>query len=201
MNYKRLIKAFAFAFTFLFILGFVYPTVSAEITQRVIPFQSQGSPVTVNGTVYGSYLLADAFNGSYFFHPRPSASTTYPIDTNYTLNQTEGYISQFEAQNPGINVTQIPYAMVAYSASGQDPNIPVLGAFDQVNRIANSIVSAGANASINVSFSGLVTALYNLINQTEQRNFPIFGSYYVNTVTLNVWIINYMVSQKIMTKI
>lgn len=198
MNYKRVIKAFAFAFAILFLLGYVYPTVTAEITQNVIPFQSEGSPVVINGTVYGSYLLADAFNGSYFFHPRPSASSNYPIGSNYTLNQTEQYLSQFESENPTVNVSQIPYAMVAYSASGQDPNIPVLGAYDQVARIVSSIQQAGSNASVNISSSGLKQSLFTLINQSEQRNFPIFGSYYVNTVYLNVWIINYMESMKIM---
>lgn len=201
MNYRRIIKAFAFAFSILFVLGFVYPTVTAEITQVAIPYQSEGSPVTINGTVYGSYLLANSFNGSYFFHPRPSASNNYPIGSNYTLNQTEEYLSQFQSENPTINISKIPYAMVAYSASGQDPNIPVLGAYDQIPRIVSSVVQAGANISINISSTVLAQSLYSLINQSEQRNFPIFGSYYVNTVYLNVWIINYMESMKVMPRI
>lgn len=198
VNYKRFLKGFALAFAILFLLGFVYPTVTAEITQVTLPFQSSGSPVEINGTVYGSYLLSDAFNASYFFHPRPSASSTYPINTNATLNQTEHYLKQFQAENPTVNITDIPYAMVAYSASGQDPNVPVLGALDQVARIAGSIHNVGVNASVNISVSGLKAQLNSLIVHNEKRNFPIFGSFYVNTVTLNVWILNYLISGNIM---
>lgn len=201
MNYKRVLKAFALAFAILFLLGYVYPTVTAEITQNVMPYQSEGSPVVINGTIYGSYLLANSFNGSYFFHPRPSSNSVYPIGSNYTLNQTQQYLSQFEAENPTVNISEIPYAMIAYSASGQDPNIPVLGAYDQVARIVSSIQQAGSNVSVNISSSELTNTLNNLINQSEQRNFPIFGSYYVDTVYLNVWIINYMESMKIMPEV
>lgn len=198
MNSKRAIKAVAFAFVFLFVLGFVYPTVMSEITEHAIPFQSQGSPVKINGTVYGSYLIADAFNASYFFHPRPSANNTYAIDTNATLNQTLTYINQFRSENPGINLSQVPYAMVAYSASGVDPNIPILGAYDQVARIANSIQNVSAARNISLSVSSLESMLNSKISQLEQRNFPVFGSYYVNTVALNVYIINFMQNEGIL---
>lgn len=192
VNSRRVLKAFAFAFVFLFVLGFVYPTVMSEITQNVIPFQSEGSPVKINGTVYGSYLIADAFNASYFFHPRPQNNNTYAIDSNGTLNQTLKYIHQFQAENPGINISQIPYAMVAYSASGVDPNIPILGAYDQVSRIALSLQNISAARNVSLSANSLESLLDNRIAQMEQRNFPVFGSYYVNTVSLNVWIIEYM---------
>ena len=198
VNSRKIAKIFAFAFVFLFILGFVYPTVMSEITQNVIPFQSEGSPVKINGTVYGSYLIADAFNASYFFHPRPDNNNTYAIDYNGTLNQTEKYIHQFQSENPGINISQIPYAMVAYSASGVDPNIPVLGAYDQVARIAHSLQNVSAGRNVSLSLSSLEGLLENRISQLEQVNFPIFGSYYVNTVSLNVWIIQYMQSEGIL---
>ncbi len=198
MNSSRVLKAFAFAFAFLFILGFVYPTVMSEITQNVIPFQSEGSPVKINGTVYGSYLIADAFNASYFFHPRPDNNNTYAMDTNGTLNQTMKYIHQFQAENPGINISQIPYAMVAYSASGVDPNIPILGAYDQVSRIAHSLQNVSAAKNVSLSLASLIGALDNRISVLEQVSFPIFGSYYVNTVALNIWIIEYMQSEEIL---
>lgn len=198
VNYRRLVKGFVFAFTILFLLGFVYPTITAEITQVALPYQSSGSPVEINGTVYGSYLLADAFNASYFFQARPAASSTYPINTNETLNQTVQYLQQFQSENPTVNISKVPYAMIAYSASGQDPNIPILGAADQVARIATSIHNLGVNASVNISIANMESQLDALIKQNEQRNFPIFGSYYVNTVSLNVWIINYLVSENIM---
>lgn len=198
MNSRRLLKAVVFAFTFLFVLGFVYPTVMSEITEHAIPFQSQGSPVKINGTVYGSYLISDAFNASYFFHPRPQANSTYAIDSNATLNQTMSYLHQFQSQNPDVNISQIPYAMVAYSASGVDPNIPILGAYDQVARIAHSIQNVSAQRNVSLSAGSLESILNSKIANMEQRNFPVFGSFYVNTVSLNLWIIEYMQGQGIL---
>lgn len=198
MNGKRVLKAFVFAFVFLFVLGFIYPTVMSEITQHTIPYQSEGSPVKINGTVYGSYLIADAFNASYFFHPRPQNNNTYAIDSNATLNQTLKYINQFRSENPGVNISQIPYAMVAYSASGVDPNIPILGAYDQVARISQSIQNVSSAMNVTLSASSIQSLLNSQISQQEQRTFPLFGSFYVNTVSLNVWIIEYMQGQGIL---
>ncbi len=198
VNSKRALKAITFAFVFLFVLGFVYPTVISEITEHAIPFQSEGSPVKINGTVYGSYLIADAFNASYFFHPRPSSNNTYAIDSNATLNQTLQYIHQFQSENPGVNLSQIPYAMVAYSASGVDPNIPILGAYDQVARIAHSIQNLSTAGNVTLTISSLESMLNTKISNLEQRTFPIFGSYYVNTVALNVFIINFLQSKGVL---
>ncbi|MCL6089919.1 MAG: potassium-transporting ATPase subunit C [Candidatus Thermoplasmatota archaeon] len=206
---KSLLKPFAFAVVFLFLLGFVFPTLTSIVTEKALPFQSSGSPVTINGKVYGSYMIAEAFNSSVFFHPRPSAigynmSTSggysYSIDSNQTLNLTQHYIKKFEQENPGINMSQIPEAMVSYSASGLDPNIPVLGAYDQVPRIATAIYNLSLNKSLNLSVSNIYAILNDSINRNERQNFPIFGSYYVNTVELNIDILKLLMAENILPK-
>lgn len=208
MKARSVIKLFAFAALFLFILGFVYPTVSSIVAVELDPYQANGSLITENHTVYGSYLLAQAFNESFFFQPRPSAtgynysnsgSGSYSIDAAQMLNQTEGLIREFEKRNPGINVSQIPYSMVSYSGSGVDPDIPVLGAEDQVARIAGSIHSLIAKAGENMTNASLISMLNASVSDMEKENFPLFGSYYVNTVQLNLAILNFLIREKVLT--
>jgi len=48
---KSYVKALVFAVLFLFILGFVYPTVTSLITEHTLPFQSEGQPVKIDGHI------------------------------------------------------------------------------------------------------------------------------------------------------
>ncbi len=154
----------------------------------------------IDGHVYGSYLLAEAFNSSIFFHPRPSAigynlsqSGSYPYSPGNPelTNLTIKYIEEFLEENPGVNVSQIPYAMVSYSASGLDPDIPVQGAYLQIPpRVSTNLSLLLSNTSLHMSRREASAYLYGLVNSSVQQNFPpLFGTYYVNVVWLNVQII------------
>lgn len=210
---KGLLKAFGMTLIIFFVLGFAYPTVSAIISEHIAPDQSLGSPVKINGKVYGSYLLAEAFNSSIFFQPRPSAvwynltqsgGYEFAPDNASTINLTQEYLHQFMNENPGLNASQIPYSMVAASASGLDPNVPLAGAIVQVPRIAEAIhnlsVNASANGSSVLSVTYLKQFLNQSVNQDKRQNFPLFGSYYVNTVTLNFDIIEMLMNQNIISQ-
>ncbi len=190
---KSYMKAAVFAVLFMFLLGFVFPTVTSIISERSLPWQSQGEPIEIDGEVYGSYLLAQAFNASIFFQPRPSAidynlsesgSYPYSLGNPAELNLTEGYLKQFLKENPGINVSQIPSAMLEVSDSGLDPDIPLEGALIQVNRVVIAL-----NNSSGLSLSYLHSFILDSINEDKAQNFPFFGSYYVNVDYLNVQIV------------
>jgi len=195
------LKPVVMAVLILFLFGFIFPTVTSLVADHAIPFKANGSLIKQNGTIYGSYLLAEAFNASFFFQPRPS-DTNYNLSesggpsgslgSNLTLNQTLQYLHQFMSMNPGINVSEIPYAMVAPSASGLDPNIPVQGAEVQEPRIERSISSLFSSRGKSVNESAVYSFLNETIRSYEEQNFPLFGSYYVNTVQLNLAIIGYL---------
>lgn len=198
---KMILKTTALAVIAMFVLGFAFPTVTALITQKVDPDQATGSPVTINGKVYGSYLLAEAFNSSIFFQARPSATgynlsssggSPYALDNSNLLNQTKSYLVQFEKANNLTNASQIPGSMISYSGSGLDPNIPLQGAIDQIDRISQNI-SAFTNGSL--TFNSSLDFIVNITSADVSYNFPIFGSPYVNTVTLNFEIIDMMMSR------
>lgn len=212
---KGILKAFAMVLIIFFLLGFAYPTVSAAISEHVLPNQSYGSRVEINGKVYGSYLLAEAFNSSIFFQPRPSAvgynlsqsgSYSYTPSNPEMVNLTEGYIHQFLKENPGVNVSQIPYSIVAPSGSGLDPNVPLAGAKDQVQRIAISIHNLSAqvydaNGTGQILGVNSTAAFLNaVIKEDEKQNFPVFGSIYVNTVALNFAIIKLLMDKGVISQ-
>ena len=193
---KMIMKTTALAIIAMFLLGFAFPTITALITQEVDPNSATGSPVKIDGKVYGSYLLAEAFNSSIFFQARPSGigfnlsqsgGPSYSLDSGQLLNQTKSYLKDFEKENNLSNVSQIPEAMVAYSGSGLDPNIPLQGAIDQINRIATNL-SVFTNGSF--SYADAQNFVVNITASDIMYNFPIFGSPYVNTVTLNFEIID-----------
>ncbi len=193
---KMIMKTTALAIIAMFLLGFAFPTITALITQEIDPNSATGSPVKIDGKVYGSYLLAEAFNSTIFFQARPSGigfnmsesgGPSYSIDSSQLLNQTKTYLKDFEQENNLSNASQIPEAMVAYSGSGLDPNIPLQGAIDQIDRIATNL-SALTNGSF--SYADAQNFLVNITASDIMYNFPIFGSPYVNTVTLNFEIID-----------
>lgn len=207
-KYRFVWKSAVFALVFLFLLGFVFPTVTAVITDKALPWQSQGEPIEVNGTVYDSAMLARAFNNSFFFQPRPSAtdynlsqsgSTSYSLGNPNLLNQTKELIDQFLKDNPTINASQIPYAMVSYSGSGLDPDIPLQGAIIQVHRVAISIENLSQEKNIVLSMSSISGFLNSTISSDKFQNFPIFGSYEVSVVSLNFAIINFMIGNGIVS--
>src|ERR1700739_1003236 len=55
------------------VAGIAYPLVMTVIAQALFPRQANGSLVELNGKVIGSALLAQQFQGTNYFWPRPSA--------------------------------------------------------------------------------------------------------------------------------
>ena len=191
------------------IVGVIIPTVTSFIAENVDRGSANGSQINLDGKIYGSYLLAQAFNRSYFFQPRPSAinfnqtSSGAPEcapNTNASLNETSQNIKEFERMNPNVTLSQIPGVMIMDSDSGLDPNIPVQGAIIQEKRVVQSIINLGKIKGIKLSLHEVNSTVNQLINSSESQDFPIFGSYYVNVMYLDVGIINFLVNHNILSK-
>ncbi len=202
-------RVVAFTVAIMLLLGYIIPTGISALTQTVDPTQAEGSPIIINGTVYGSYYLAEAFNFSIFFQPRPSAigynlsesgAYSYSIDNPQLLNLTKDYIHRFLQDNPNVTISQISDDMVSYSASGLDPNIPVEDALLQVTRIAQNLTIFYAAKDVSISVSAMTNNLVDLIASNEQQNFPLFGSFYVNVVQLDMSIIYNMMNHGIISQ-
>ena len=134
------------------VLGVIYPLAITGIGQLALPAQSNGSPLTVNGSVVGSALIGQSFTDAdgkplpEYFQPRPSAA-----GNGYDSGASSG--SNWGPENPdliaaigerkqqiatfnGINPADIPADAVTASSSGLDPHISPAYALLQVARIA-----------------------------------------------------------------
>lgn len=73
------------------VAGISYPLLLVMIGEIVLPFQSNGSLVTLDGRVVGSKLIAQEFKSDKLFHSRPPAESTSTVDPHispeYALSQ------------------------------------------------------------------------------------------------------------------
>src|SRR6202047_467753 len=71
---KELGPGFRLTLIFTIFTGLLYPAVMTGVSELILPRQSNGSLVTVNGKLGGSSLIGQAFAKPEYFHPRPSAA-------------------------------------------------------------------------------------------------------------------------------
>src|ERR1700680_1037699 len=71
---KELGPGFRLTLIFTIFTGLLYPAVMTGVSELILPRQSNGSLVTVNGKVVGSSLIGQPFAKPEYFHPRPSAA-------------------------------------------------------------------------------------------------------------------------------
>ena len=170
------------------VTGIAYPLVITLIAQAAFKDRANGSLVLRDGKIIGSALLAQQFQGTNYFWPRPSACTygssasgivassgsnlgptSAPLQTNVMNN-----ISAFISGNNLPTNTVVPADMVYASASGLDPHISPEAAQLQAARVA---------ASRGVS-EEKVKALVEKFTEPPQWGF--LGQARVNVLLLNV---------------
>jgi K+-transporting ATPase ATPase C chain len=142
------VVALRFLVVMTLVLGVVYPVVMWGIG-RVVPGRADGSFVTnASGTVVGSSLIGQAFDGPTWFHPRPSAAgkgydalsssgTNYSV-SNPTLVDDIGKRQADITGTDGVAASAIPADAVTSSGSGLDPDISPAYALLQAARVAKA---------------------------------------------------------------
>jgi potassium-transporting ATPase KdpC subunit len=84
INKNTLTPAIKVVILMLIVTGIVYPLVLVGIGQSTLPYQSNGSLISINGKVIGSKLIAQDFKSPKFFHPRPSSDSASNVDPDIT---------------------------------------------------------------------------------------------------------------------
>jgi K+-transporting ATPase ATPase C chain len=166
----------------------MYPVVMTIFAQVAFHNQANGSLVEKDGKIIGSALLAQQFQGTNYFWPRPSACsygtgpsgitassgsnlgpTSAPLYTN-VMNNIAAFIS---GNNLPTN-TVVPADMVFASASGLDPHISPEAARLQIARVA---AARGMSED----------KVKSLVEQfTEPPQWGFLGQARVNVLLLNV---------------
>jgi len=171
---------------FAVILCGLYPLIVYGVAQMLFPHQANGSLlVDETGAVRGSALLAQNFTGAQYFHPRPSAagangydatsssgSNLGPTSSNLVANITQN-IATYRSDNGLATNAPVPADAATASASGLDPHISVANAELQIPRVAKV---RGISEE----------QLRKFVQQnTNDRDFGVFGEPRVNVMTLN----------------
>lgn len=178
--------------------GLLYPLAVTGLTQLLLPFQANGSLLRDSGgTVIGSRLIGQQWDGPEWFHGRPSATTAVdPDDASKTVSapynaassagSNLGPISKalldrlladrqaLRAEQPDLANRVLPSDMLTASASGLDPDISPANALLQVSRIAH------ARGVAEAVVRGLVES------HVASRGLGIFGEPRVNVLALNL---------------
>jgi len=178
--------------------GVIYPLALTGLGQWMFPFQANGSLERgQEGTIIGSRLIGQQWNGPGWFHGRPSATTASdpsdpaktvpdPYNAASSAGSNLGPISEIlmeriagdrktlEGAQPELVGRPLPSDMLTTSASGLDPDISPANAELQVERVARA---RGVPApEIKMLLDRCITS----------RSLGIFGEPRVNVLALNL---------------
>ena len=165
----------------------LYPLVVWSAAQLMFRDQANGSLIVdKDGTVRGSRLLGQNFNGEKYFHPRPSSAGANGYDAASSSGSNLGPTSQklndaikdrveaYRKENGLKDTDTVPADAVTASGSGLDPHISLRNAELQTPRIAKAR-AVGADK------------VRELIHQhTDHRDLGILGEPGVNVLLLNL---------------
>lgn len=166
------------------LLGVIYPMAMTGAAQVLFPKQANGSLVTVNGKVVGSWIVGQLWTQPKYFQGRPSAAGKGydPTSTGGTnlgptsaqlIKTTRATIQQLEKDNPQAPGPP-PMDLVTSSASGIDPDISPEAAYWEAPRVAKA-----RNMQV-----GDVRAI--VARHVQNRTFGFLGEPHVDVLELNL---------------
>src|SRR3984893_5958743 len=140
---KNIFIAIWFTLVTTVIFGVIYPLAVTAMAQLLFRDRANGQLIERNGKLVGSRIIGQAFTGSGYFRPRPSAagngydatasggSNLAPTNKNL-IERVKADVQKLQAENPN---TAIPVDMVTTSGSGLDPEISPAAAEFQSARV------------------------------------------------------------------
>ncbi|MDE8343202.1 MAG: potassium-transporting ATPase subunit KdpC [Acidocella sp.] len=189
---RELRPALSLVVLFTLLTGFILPEAFTGAMQLALPFQANGSLLTVNGQVVGSALIGQNFTSAKYFQPRPSALTGTDakgnsISTPYDASESgasnlgpasaallQSVQQRVAAYRKAFGPGPVPADAVTASGSGIDPDIS----------LENALRQAPAVAAARHTDTAKVTALVN--QMAHGAVMGIIGTQHVNVLQLNL---------------
>ncbi len=167
------------------ITGLIYPLLVTGISQALFPAQAAGSLILRDGKPVGSRLIGQNFTDQKYFWGRPSATSPQPYNAaasggsnlgplNPALQEAVAVRVKTLREADSGNTAQVPVDLVTASASGLDPQISPAAANYQAARVAR------------VRGLPLDVVQTLVVQQTEGRQWGVFGEPRVNVLELNL---------------
>ena len=179
---KHIITSILYTVITAVLLGIGYPLVVTGLAHVMFPRQAAGSLIERNGTLVGSHLIGQPFDGpGYFWSRQSAAGTGYDASnsggSNYAptnaalVTRVAGTVQTLNPKGTGVPV---PIDLATASASGLDPDISPAAAYYQVARVASERKLSE-------------DAVRNLVAaHVTQRQFGLLGEPRVNVLDLNL---------------
>ena len=165
------------------VLGIGYPLAVTGLAHVLMPKQAEGSLIYAkDGTLVGSHLIGQPFDGPGYFWSRPSAAgngydASNSSGSNYAPTNAAlatRVAGTVQTLNPKGTSGPVPIDLATASGSGLDPDISPAAAYYQVSRVA-----ADRHMSED-AVRALVTA------HVTPRQFGLLGEPRVNVLELNL---------------
>jgi potassium-transporting ATPase KdpC subunit len=143
----------------LVVTGIAYPLILLVIGQEILPFQSNGSIVNLNGKPVGSTLIAQNFTSPEFFHPRAPSDSASGVDPHITPEDAFSQVKQV-SQATGIAENPLKTLIMLNIERNKSQN---LGAFapDYVNVLKLNLDLIDQYPDVYSEFSGGSTGIHN----------------------------------------
>jgi K+-transporting ATPase ATPase C chain len=180
---KQIIPALMMTLVLTLLVGMIYPLAVTGLAQVFFKENANGSLLERNGTIIGSRLIGQSFQGAGYFHSRPSAAgngydgtssggtNLGPTSQKLFAEKVKPLADRLREENPN---AQIPVDLVTASASGLDPHITPAAAVFQIPRVARQRKISQEEA-------------HRLVQQhTEARQFGFLGEARINVLELNL---------------
>jgi K+-transporting ATPase ATPase C chain len=180
---KHIITSILYTVITAVLLGIGYPLVVTGLAHVLMPKQADGSLIyRADGTLAGSRLIGQPFDGPGYFWSRPSAAgngydASNSGGSNYAPTNAAlatRVAATVQTLNPKGTSAPVPIDLATASGSGLDPDITPAAAYYQVTRVA-------AERHIGED------AVRNLVaSHVTPRQFGLLGEPRVNVLQLNM---------------
>lgn len=181
--FKHIYPAVALTIVLTVLTGIIYPCAVTGLSALLFKQKARGSLIEREGKVMGSRLIGQPFNGTGYFHSRPSAAGSGydatasggtnlgPTSKRLFEEQVRERSKQLRTENPNV---EIPIDLVTSSGSGLDPHISPAAAEFQIPRVAAERRMSQDEVRLLIG------------KHTEGRQFGVLGEPRVNVLELNL---------------